>query len=107
MRAIFLILIVAVIAAIVAIQTGLVDISQTRPAKLPGVSAEGGAITATHGQTPKFEVETGSVGVGTRDATVPVPTVKIEQRPGTVQVPAIKVRPPQGDAPANQAAPAQ
>ena len=35
MRAIFLILIVAVVALIVAVQTGLIDISQTRRRKSP------------------------------------------------------------------------
>ena len=61
MRAILLILIVAVVALIAAIATGLIDISQTRGARAPHVEASNGAIRAQGGQSPAFEVQTGSV----------------------------------------------
>ena len=70
MRAIFLILIIGVVALIAAIHFGLVDITQTRSAQAPTVAAGDGKISATGGQTPKFEVETGSVGVGSREQNV-------------------------------------
>ncbi len=89
MRAAILILIVAVVALIVAIQTGFLDITQTRGAEAPQISADGAGVTATGGQTPAFEVETGKVAVGT------------EGRNLTVQMPTLEVQPPGG---ANQAA---
>src|SRR6187402_2242991 len=70
MRAVLLILIVGVVALIILVATGLVDISQTRGARAPQIEAENGAIRAQGGQTPAFEVQTGSVEVGTRDANV-------------------------------------
>ena len=89
MRAIIIILILAVVALIAAIQTGLLDITQTRSAQAPEISATGNGVTATGGQAPAFDVETGKVAVGTKEQNV------------TVQVPTLEVRPP---AEANQAA---
>ena len=100
MRAIILVLIVGVVALIAAIHFGLVDITQTRSAAVPTVAAEGGKISATGGQTPKFEVETGSVGVGTRAQNVTVPTV-------TVAVPVVEVRRPADAKPTPPPQPAQ
>jgi hypothetical protein len=100
MRAIFLILIVAVVALIIAIQTGLVNISQTRAARAPTVSANANGVTATAGQTPEFDVQTGSVGVGSREANVALPTIKVGQKAKGVSVPVIEVRPPAGSQPA-------
>lgn len=82
MRTAILILIVAVVALIVAIQTGFLDIKQTRGAEAPQISADGKGVTATGGQTPAFEVETGKVAVGTQDRNL------------TVQVPTVEVQPP-------------
>ena len=100
MRAIFLILIVAVVALIVAIQTGFLDISQTRGARAPSVTADANGVTATAGQTPEFDVQTGSVGVGSREANVAVPTLKVERGSANLNVPVLEVRPPAGNQPA-------
>jgi hypothetical protein len=86
MRALLLILIIAVVAIIAAIATGFIDINQVRGAKAPDVSATRNGVVAKGGQTPAFDIETGSVKVGAKDATV--------------KVPSLEVRPPQ-----NQAAP--
>ena len=94
MRTVFLILIVAVLALIALIATGLLDIRQTRPAAAPEISATGNGVTATGGQAPAFDVETGSVSVGTRPANV------------TVAVPEVRVNKPAEPPPANSAAPA-
>ena len=53
------------------------------------------AIRAQGGQSPAFEVQTGSVQVGTREANVAVP--KIEVKPGQTQVavPSVEVRRPE------------
>jgi hypothetical protein len=88
MRAVILVLILAVVALIAAIQTGFLDIRQTRSAEAPDVSANGAGVTATGGQAPAFDVQTGKVAVGTKPKDV------------TVQVPTVEVRSPQ----ANQAA---
>lgn len=83
MRAILFILILAVLAVLIAIGTGLVDITQTRPAEVPNVDAGRGGVTASGGQAPAFDIETGSVAVGTTRANVVVPTVKV--RPADAQ----------------------
>ena len=90
MRTIILILILAVVALIAAIQTGFLDISQTRSAEAPDISANSDGVTATGGQAPAFDIQTGTVGVGAQPTNV------------TVQVPRVEVRPP---APDNQLAP--
>jgi hypothetical protein len=79
MRAILLILIVLVAALIVAFATGLLDVTQTRTAKAPDVAATSNGISASGGQAPAFDVETGSVTVGAKQAnvTVPVPTLNV------------------------------
>ncbi|MDQ3471155.1 MAG: hypothetical protein M3428_02045 [Pseudomonadota bacterium] len=71
------ILILVVVAALIAIGTGFVDINQTRPAQVPAVDATRGGVTASGGQAPAFDVETGSVAVGTTRANVVVPTVQV------------------------------
>jgi hypothetical protein len=80
MRAVILVLILAVVALIIAIQTGFLDIRQTRSAQAPEISANGAGITATGGQTPTFDVETGKVAVGTQpqNVTVRVPTIEVQ-----------------------------
>ena len=88
-RTIILILILAVVALIAAIQTGFLNIDQTRSAEAPDISANGAGVTASGGQAPAFDIETGSVGVGSQPANV------------TVQVPRVEIRPPAAD---NQAA---
>lgn len=95
MRAILLVLIIAVVALIAAIQTGLIDVSQTRGARAPHVEASNGAIRARAGQSPAFEVQTGSVEVGTRDANVAVPTVEVKRGQTSVTVPVVEVRRPE------------
>jgi hypothetical protein len=82
MRAIILILILAVVALIAAIQTGFLDIRQTRGAEAPDVAANASGVTATGGQAPAFDVETGKIAIGSKDKNL------------TVQVPAIEVKRP-------------
>ena len=89
MRAVILILILAVVALIIAIQTGFLDIQQKRSAAAPEISADSNGVTATGGQAPAFDVETGKVAIGSKDQNV------------TVKVPTVEVRRP---AEANQAA---
>lgn len=95
MRPILLILILAVVALIAAFATGYIDISQTRSVEAPRLEASNGSIRARAGQSPAFEVQTGSVEVGTRPADVPVPKIEVKRDRAKVNVPSVEVRPPE------------
>jgi hypothetical protein len=88
MRAILLIVILAVVALIAAIASGFLNINQIRGAEVPAVSTTDNGVKASGGQTPAFDVETGSVSVGTTNATVRVPVVKVQPAPDGQQPPA-------------------
>jgi hypothetical protein len=94
MRAILLILILATAALIAAFATGYVRISQTRRAEVPQVEASGGAIRASGGQSPSFDVQTGSVEVGSKQTNVSVPKIEVKQDQRSVKVPVVEVRRP-------------
>ena len=102
MRAILLVLILAVVVIIGAVATGFLDINQVRGARAPDINASGNGVTASGGQAPSFDIETGSVGVGTRDAAIKVPQIQVN--------PPANQAAPQNPAPSqpvqNQAAPA-
>jgi hypothetical protein len=77
MRAIIFILVIIILVIVAAIATGFLDINQIRGARAPNVSTTHNGITAKGGQAPAFDVETGSVKIGTRAATVKVPSVQV------------------------------
>lgn len=77
MRVILFILILAVAGLLLAIGTGFVRIPLTRPAESPKVSINGNGVSVKGGQTPAFDIETGSVAVGTKTRKVSVPVVKV------------------------------
>jgi hypothetical protein len=79
MRAVLFVLIVIVLAIIAAIATGLLDINQIRGGKAPHMSATGNGISAEGGQPPAFDVETGSVKLGSKQTTVKVPTLVVQK----------------------------
>jgi hypothetical protein len=81
MRALLFILIVVVLVVIVALVTGFLDINQIRGAKAPQVSGTGNGVTAQGGEAPAFDVQTGSVKIGSSQTTVQVPKVVVE-KPG-------------------------
>ncbi len=107
MRAVFLILILAILALIVAVATGLIDIRQTQPAVAPGIEASNGKITTRSGQAPAFDVETGTIGVATGNASVAVPKVSIQPSDTRIGVPSVEVRRPAAPATVPPAAPVQ
>ncbi|MFL6733484.1 MAG: hypothetical protein ACJ8EY_02180 [Sphingomicrobium sp.] len=78
MRAVLLVLILAILALIAAMATGLINFNMTRGAKVPQVSATGNGVVAKGGEVPAFDVETGSVKVGVKETTVKVPTLGVE-----------------------------
>ena len=79
MRALLIILIIAVVAVLVAVGTGFLNINQIRRAKAPEVSATRNGVTAKGGQAPAFDVQTGSVKVGTKETKVRVPALIVEK----------------------------
>jgi hypothetical protein len=102
MRAVLLILILGIVALIALFASGLINVSQTREARAPQVEAVDGSIRAQGGQSPAFEVQTGSVEVGTRDANVAVPKVEVRPSQTQVKVPSVEVRQAE-EAPGNAA----
>ena len=81
MRAVISVLVIALVALIAAVATGFVDINQIRGAQAPQVSATHNGVVAKGGQTPAFDVQTGSVKVGTKDAQVKVPSLQVQRPP--------------------------
>ena len=77
MRAAIIVLIILIVGVIAAIATGFLNISQVREARAPQVSASTNGVTAQGGQAPAFDVQTGSVKIGTTDAQVKVPAVQV------------------------------
>jgi hypothetical protein len=94
MRAVLFILIILVLAVIAGMATGFIDINQIRGARAPEVSVARNGVTAKGGQAPAFDVETGSVKVGTGQANVAVPKLTLQKDSKPMQVPKIEVRPP-------------
>ena len=106
MRAIFLILIIAVVALILAVMTGMINLRQTEPAVAPGIETSDGKIVTRPGQAPAFDIETGSVGVGSGNASVALPKVEIRPSDTRIAVPSIEVRRPEDKPAAPAPAPA-
>ena len=77
MRAVLLIIIILIVAIIIAVATGFVDINQVRGARAPEVRATSNGVTAKGGQAPAFDIETGSIKVGSGDANVKVPRLEV------------------------------
>ena len=80
MRAVLFVIIIAIVAVVAALATGFLNIRQIRGDDPPRVSASANAVTAA-GEPSAFEVQTGSVKVGTTEAKVKVPKLQIV-RPG-------------------------
>lgn len=79
MRAVIFIVILAIVIIIIAVATGFLDINQIRGGKAPDISVTSNGVTATGGQAPAFDVETGSVKVGTKQQKVKVPTLTVQK----------------------------
>jgi len=78
MRELIVVLIIVILAILALVGSGFVRLNQTREAKAPEVSATRNGVTATGGQAPAFDVATGSVKVGTKETTVKVPSLVVE-----------------------------
>ena len=82
MRAVLAILIVALVLIVIAVATGYLNIRQIRGGSPPAITATRNSVSASGGQAPAFDVETGSVKVGTTETTVKVPTLKVQKPEG-------------------------
>jgi hypothetical protein len=82
MRAVLAILIVALVLIVAAIASGYLNIRQSRRGSPPAITATRNSVSASGGQAPAFDVETGSVKVGTKETTVKVPTLKVQKPEG-------------------------
>jgi len=79
MRSLIFIVIVAVLLVVAAVATGFVNIRQLRGGQPPQITADRNGVSAKGGQSPAFDVETGSVKVGTKETTVKTPTLEIQK----------------------------
>jgi hypothetical protein len=79
MRAVIFVLIIAVLVIIAALATGYLDIDQIRGAEAPKVSTTNNGVVAQGGQTPAFDVQTGSVRIGAQEKTVTVPKLVVDK----------------------------
>lgn len=69
------------IAAIAAAGLYLVDVDQTKEARLPDVD-----VKVTEGQMPAFDVDVADVNVGTKNVEVEVPTMGVETETKTIEI---------------------
>ena len=84
MRAILALVGLIALVVVALMMFGMLRLDQQQGATLPKLSISGGSL-------PKYKAETGSVGIGTTNASVQVPTV--EMKNATVTLPQIQVKP--------------
>jgi hypothetical protein len=85
MRGILVLIGLIALAVVVLMSVGMLRIEQQQGATMPTITFD-----AKGGQLPKFKAETGSVGIGTTNKTVEVPTVEMKNT--TVTLPTIEVK---------------
>jgi cytochrome bd-type quinol oxidase subunit 1 len=86
MKTSYIITTAAVVVVVAAGAFYFVDVDQTQEAKLPNVD-----VVVEGGQAPDYEVNTGSVDVGTTERTVTVPEVTLKEK--EVTVPTVTIEP--------------
>jgi hypothetical protein len=79
LRSLVFLLIVVVVALMIAIASGFLNINQIRGAQAPQLSATRNGVSAKGGQAPAFDVETGSLKVGAKQQTVRVPALVVQK----------------------------
>ena len=88
MRAIISVLILVIIIGIALVATGFVRIGNMR-GQPPVLTATRNSVTVAGGQAAGFDVQAGSVKVGTENKTVTVPTsIKIQKPASNEAAPA-------------------
>ena len=92
MRGILVLIGLIALAVVVLMSLGMLTIQQQTGATLPSIS-----FNAQGGQLPKFKAETGSIGIGSTNTTVEVPTVEMKNT--VVTLPTIEVKQAPGASP--------
>lgn len=78
--------------AVTAAAIYFVDVDQTREARLPDVN-----VDVEGGQTPEFDIQTGSISVDSAETEVTVPDVDVSMEEKTVTVPTLNIEPAPAD----------
>ena len=86
-RTVLILLAIAALVLLVLFATGILDMNQTKEAKLPDVD-----VSASGGQAPAFDVDAKEVVVGTTETNVSVPDVDVTSEEKTVDVPTVGVK---------------
>lgn len=86
MRVIWTILVLVILAGILALWTGWIDLSG-RPGSLPTVTVQGGSL-------PTVEANVGSIDLGTTNTVVDVPKVDVGTTEKVVETPKVTVKKP-------------
>src|SRR3546814_3903276 len=73
-----IIVLLLIVIVIVLVAFGIVDITQTRQAKLPDVNTEGG-------QLPGYDVDTPGIDIGTEKKQITVPDIRSEEHTSELQ----------------------
>ena len=84
-RFILTILVLVVLAAIVGVASGFIDLNSSGQLRAPKV-----AVSAQGGEVPKLDVDTKELVVGTTEKNVSVPTIGMEN--STIRVPTVGVK---------------
>lgn len=79
----------AIAAALAVFTVAGCEAEQTEPAKAPDVD-----VRVEPGEWPEYDVKWADVQVGTREETVTVPVVRVEEETRQVSVPYIDINPP-------------
>jgi len=92
MRGLLVLIGLVALAVVVLMSVGMLSFKTEQGASLPTVT-----FNAKGGQLPKIKAETGSIGIGTTNTTVGVPTVEMKNT--TVTLPTIEVKQAPGASP--------
>src|SRR3546814_8160974 len=80
-----IIVLLLIVIVIVLVAFGIVDITQTRQAKLPDVNTEGG-------QLPGYDVDTPGIDIGTEKKQITVPDIDVHEEQKTITLPDVDVK---------------
>lgn len=92
MRGLLVLIGLIAIAVVVLMSLGMLKITQATPGAMPNV-----AFDMKGGKLPEIKAETGSVGIGSTNASVTLPTVEMKNT--TVTLPTIEVKQAPGASP--------
>ena len=76
------------VIAVGALAIYMIDVDQTREARLPDVD-----VTVSNGQLPEWDATVGNIELTEETTTVPVPELTIEEK--EVTVPSLEITPPE------------